>query len=92
MYYEPGRIVAFPYDAAVACTFYRQDLFEQLSKDFEADHGYRMEFTKDTTWKKLYEFAAFFKKVREGGRRTFPTATASTRARSPGRRSSTSSA
>ena len=72
VYYQPGRIVAFPYDAAVACTFYRQDLFEQLSKDFEAEHGYRMEFTKDTTWKNLNEFAAFFKKVREGGRDDIP--------------------
>ena len=92
VYYEPGRIVAFPYDAAVACTFYRQDLFEQLSKDFEADHGYRMEFTEDTTWKNLNEFAAFFKKVREAGATTFPMAMASTRVRSPGRRSSISSA
>ena len=24
-----SRLIAFPYDAAVACTFYRQDLFEQ---------------------------------------------------------------
>jgi multiple sugar transport system substrate-binding protein len=66
--YSSERIIAFPYDAAVACTFYRQDLFEQLSKDFEAEHGYRMEFTKDTTWKNLYEFAAFFKKMKEAGK------------------------
>ena len=31
-----------------------------------------MEFTKDTTWKNLNEFAAFFKKVREGGRDDIP--------------------
>ena len=72
VYYEPGRIVAFPYDCAVACTFYRQDLFEELSKDFEAEHGYRMEFTTDTTWKQVQDFAAFFKKVREGGRDDIP--------------------
>lgn len=72
VYYEPGRIVAFPYDCAVACTFYRQDLFEALSKDFEAEHGYRMEFTADTTWKQVQDFAAFFKQVREGGRRDIP--------------------
>lgn len=72
VYYEPGRIVAFPYDCAVACTFYRQDLFEELSKDFEAEYGYPMEFTADTTWKNVYDFAAFFKKVREGGRSDIP--------------------
>ncbi len=68
VYYEPGRIVAFPYDCAVACTFYRQDLFEELSKDFEAEHGYRMEFTQDTTWKHLHDFSGFFKKVRNSGK------------------------
>ncbi len=71
-YYVPGRIVAFPYDCAVACTFYRQDLFESLTKDFEADHGYRMEFTEDTTWKQVQEFAAFFTKLRNGGREDIP--------------------
>ena len=40
VYYERGPIRAFPYDCAVSCTFYRQDLFEKLSKDFEADYGY----------------------------------------------------
>ena len=64
-YYTRDRLVALPYDCAVACTFYRQDLFEQLSKDFEAEHGYRMEFTADTTWKNVYDFAAFFKKAHE---------------------------
>jgi multiple sugar transport system substrate-binding protein len=64
-YYTRDRLVALPYDCAVACTFYRQDLFEQLTKDFEAEHGYRMEFTADTTWKNVYEFAAFFKKRHE---------------------------
>jgi multiple sugar transport system substrate-binding protein len=64
-YYTRDRLVAFPYDCAVACTFYRQDLFEQLSKDFEAEHGYRMEFTQETTWKQVQDFAAFFKKMHE---------------------------
>lgn len=64
-YYTRDRLVALPYDCAVACTFYRQDLFEQLTKDFEAEHGYRMEFTADTTWKNVYDFAAFFQKVHE---------------------------
>ncbi len=72
VYYQPGRIVAFPYDCAVACTFYRQDLFETLSKDFEAEHGYRMEFTEETTWKNLQDFTAFFKKVRGSGRDDIP--------------------
>jgi multiple sugar transport system substrate-binding protein len=65
--YDRERLIAFPYDCAVACTFYRQDLFEKHSKAFEAEHGYRMEFTPETTWKNLYEFAAFFKKLRESG-------------------------
>jgi len=72
VYYEPGRIVAFPYDCAVACTFYRQDLFEELSKDFEAEYGYRMEFTDETTWQHVQDFATFFKSVREGGRDDIP--------------------
>ena len=65
--YTRERLVAFPYDSAVACTFYRQDLFEQHGKDFEKEYGYRMEFTPETTWKQLYEFAAFFKKLRAAG-------------------------
>lgn len=65
--YTRERLIAFPYDCAVACTFYRQDLFEQHSPDFEKDYGYRMEFTQDTTWKNLYEYAEFFKKLREAG-------------------------
>lgn len=65
--YDRERLIAFPYDCAVACTFYRQDLFEQHSKAFEAEYGYRMEFGPETTWKNLYEFAAFFKKLRESG-------------------------
>jgi multiple sugar transport system substrate-binding protein len=64
-YYDQGRLVALPYDCAVACTFYRQDLFEQLTKDFEAEHNYRLEFTNDTTWKQVNEIAAFFKKMHE---------------------------
>ena len=66
-YYTRDRLVAFPYDCAVACTFYRQDLFETHGKDFEADYGYRLEFTADTTWKQVRDFAAFFKTLREGG-------------------------
>ena len=65
--YTRERLIAFPYDCAVACTFYRQDLFEQHGKDFEKEYGYRMEFTPETTWKQLYEFAAFFKKLRDAG-------------------------
>ena len=65
--YTRERLIAFPYDSAVACTFYRQDLFEKHSADFEKDYGYRMEFTNDTTWKNVYEFAEFFKKMRAAG-------------------------
>ncbi|MDJ0946999.1 MAG: extracellular solute-binding protein [Kiloniellales bacterium] len=67
VYYTRDRLVAFPYDCAVACTFYRQDLYEKHSKDFEADYGYRLEFTSGTTWKNVRDFAEFFKKLRDGG-------------------------
>ncbi|WP_119390032.1 extracellular solute-binding protein [Taklimakanibacter lacteus] len=67
-FYTEGKIIALPYDAAIACTFYRQDLFEANSKDFEAEYGYRLEFTKDTTWKQVTDMAAFFKKAKEAGK------------------------
>jgi multiple sugar transport system substrate-binding protein len=67
VYYTRDRLVAFPYDCAVACTFYRQDIYEKHSKDFEADYGYRLEFDETTTWKQVRDFAEFFKKVRESG-------------------------
>lgn len=66
-FYSQDRIIALPYDSAVACTFYRQDLFEAHTKDFEAEYGYRLEFSKDTTWKQVLDIATFFKKLREGG-------------------------
>ena len=65
VYYERGPIRAFPYDCAVSCTFYRQDLFEQLGKDFEDDYGYRLEFTEETTYKNMIDIAAFFRKMHE---------------------------
>jgi multiple sugar transport system substrate-binding protein len=60
--------VALPYDAPIACTFYRQDLFEANSKDFEAEYGYRLEFNKDSTWQNVIDMAAFFKKAKEAGK------------------------
>jgi multiple sugar transport system substrate-binding protein len=66
-FYQEGKIIALPYDCAVACTFYRQDLFETHTKDFEKEYGHRLEFNKDTTWKQVAEMAAFFKKLKEGG-------------------------
>lgn len=66
-FYDRERLIALPYDSAVACTFYRQDIYEANTKDFEAEHGYRMEFNKDTTWKQVNEMAAFLKKRRDGG-------------------------
>ena len=65
VYYERGPIRAFPYDCAVSCTFYRQDLFEKLTKDFEADYGYRLEFTDETTYKDMVDIAEFFRKMHE---------------------------
>lgn len=66
-YYDGKRIVALPYDAAVACTFYRRDVFEANSKAFEAEYGYAMEYTKDTTWKNVLDFATYFKARKTAG-------------------------
>ena len=67
-FYDGNRIVALPYDAAIACTFYRKDLFEANSKDFEAEYGYPLEYTNDTTWQNVLDFATFFKKAKEAGK------------------------
>lgn len=67
-FYDSERLVALPYDSAVACTFYRQDLFEANSKDFEAEYGRRLEFNKETTWQDIIDIANFFKKAKEDGK------------------------
>ncbi len=67
-YYTRDALRAFPYDSAVACTFYRQDLFEQYTKDFEKEYNYRLEFTHDTTWKNVQDFATFFTKMKKAGK------------------------
>lgn len=67
-FYDGSRVVALPYDAAIACTFYRKDLFEANSKDFEAEFGYRLEYTNDTNWQNVLDFATFFKKAKEAGK------------------------
>ena len=66
-FYDRDRLIALPYDAAVACTFYRQDIFEANTKEFESEYGYRMEFTKDTTYKNMLDYCAFLKRKREAG-------------------------
>ncbi|MBZ0228280.1 MAG: ABC transporter substrate-binding protein, partial [Bauldia sp.] len=65
---DKGKVIALPYDAAIACTFYRQDIFEANSKDFEAEYGYRLEFNKDSTWQHVTDMATFFKKAKEAGK------------------------
>jgi multiple sugar transport system substrate-binding protein len=67
-FYDGNRVVAMPYDAAVACTFYRKDIFEANTKDFEAEYGYRLEYTNDTTWQNVLDFATFFKKAKDAGK------------------------
>lgn len=67
-FYSADKVVALPYDSAVAITFYRQDLFEANAKDFEAEFGYKMEFTPETTWKNVLDFATYFKKAKEAGK------------------------
>jgi multiple sugar transport system substrate-binding protein len=66
-FYEKGKIVALPYDAAIACTFYRQDVFEKYTKDFEKEYGKRLEFNADSTWKDVTNMATFMKKLKESG-------------------------
>jgi len=65
--YEKGKIVALPYDAAIACTFYRQDVFEKHSKDFEKEYKYRMEFNAKTTWKNVLDYTTFLQKMKKAG-------------------------
>ncbi len=66
-FYDESRVIALPYDAAIATTFYRQDLFEANTKDFEAEYGYRLEFTAETTWQHVLDIATFFKTKKESG-------------------------
>lgn len=66
-YYDADRIVALPYDAAVALTFYRQDIYEANTKAFEEEYGYRMEFNENSTWKNVLDFATFLKARKTAG-------------------------
>jgi multiple sugar transport system substrate-binding protein len=59
-FYDRDRIVSLPYDNAVALMFYRQDLFEKHSKEFEKQFGYPLVYTDDTTWKNIIDFMKFF--------------------------------
>ena len=59
-FYDKKRLVALPYDNAVAVMFYRKDLFEKYSKDFEKEYGYPLEYTDNTTWKNMIDFMKFF--------------------------------
>ncbi len=66
-FYDSERLIALPYDCAVACTFYRRDVFEANSAEFEAEYGYPMEFTADTTWANVYDYAKFLTEKRRAG-------------------------
>jgi len=66
-FYDNNRIIALPYDAAIPVTFYRQDVFEANTKDFEAEYGYRLEYNADSTWQNVLDIATFFKKIKEAG-------------------------
>ena len=90
-FYKEGKIVALPYDAAIACTFYRQDLFEANSKDFEAEYGYRLEFTPRRLGRTSPTWPLSSRRPRKRARMC-PMAMPSIRATLPGRRSSTFSA
>lgn len=68
VYYTRDRLIALPYDCAVACTFYRKDIFEANSKDYEAEYGAPLEFTDKTTWQDVLNMATFFKKAKADGK------------------------
>lgn len=59
-FYNRDRLVAFPYDNAVAVMFYRQDLFDKYASKFQSEYGYPLEYTKNTTWKQVLDFMKFF--------------------------------
>jgi len=59
-FYNRDRLVSLPYDNAVCVMFYRKDLFEKYSNQFEKEYGYPLEYTDDTTWKNVMDFAKFF--------------------------------
>lgn len=58
--YNKDRLISLPYDNAIAVMFYRQDLFEKYSNQFEKEFGYPLVYTDDTTWKNLIDFMKFF--------------------------------
>lgn len=58
-FYNRDRLVALPYDNAVCVMFYRIDLFEKYSNQFEKEYGYPLVYTDDTTWKDVMDFAKF---------------------------------
>ena len=59
-YFDKSKTVALPYDNAVAVMFYRKDLFEKHSKEFEKQFGYPLVYTDETTWKNVLDFMKFF--------------------------------
>ena len=61
-FYGEDKIVALPYDNAVAVMFYRKDLFEKYTKEFEKEFGYPLQYTDNTTWKNMLDFMKFFNK------------------------------
>ena len=61
LFFGDEKVAAYPYDNAVAVMMYRMDLFEKYSKQFEAEYGKPLEYTKDTTWKDVLDICKFFK-------------------------------
>jgi multiple sugar transport system substrate-binding protein len=65
-FYDRSKIVSLPYDNAVAVMFYRKDLFEKHTKEFEKQFGYPLEYTDNTTWKNVIDFMKFFNTGKHG--------------------------
>ena len=65
-FYGEDKIVAVPYDNAVAVMFYRKDLFDKYTKEFEKEYGYPLQYTDNTTWKNVLDFMKFFNKGKYG--------------------------
>lgn len=62
-FFGKDKIIAYPYDNAVAVMMYRKDLFEKYSKQFEQEYGKPLVYTENTTWKDVLDICKFFKKA-----------------------------
>jgi multiple sugar transport system substrate-binding protein len=64
-FFTADKVVGLPYDTAIATFFYRKDMFEKFSADFEKEFGYPMVYNApDANYKNILEWTQFIKKAR----------------------------